>query len=110
MYRLLKYLFLFFKDAIFNSKEERDFFSRKFNIKKFIAYSVLLLSLSINYISVSKLFSVTTLKFDLEDELGQCTRLNAELLEQINDLETKVSKVKNKSNSPSNSKKYNKTN
>lgn len=75
MFRILSMLVYFFRELIFDSKEEYDFKSRKFNSKKVLAFVLMLLSFSANAFFMNRIYHLAidnaTLRKEVKELRGE---------------------------------------
>ena len=58
MFKLLSILTYFIRELVFDSKDEYDFSSPKFNSRKFIVFLAIIFSMLINLFTITKVFNL----------------------------------------------------
>lgn len=71
-------LFPFLKELVFDSKEEYDFKSSKFNSRKFLVYVLLIVSISCNAFLIIRLYELASTNVDLKHKV-----MEYQLMEKI---------------------------
>jgi len=75
MFRIITMLVYFFRELIFESKEEYDFKSRKFNSKKVLLFILVLLSFTANMFFVNRIYHLAVDNAKLRKELRDAGHL-----------------------------------
>lgn len=91
MWKLLSMPLFFFRELIFESKEEYDINSTYFNTKKVLAFSILILSIILNVLLVIRVVSLAVANLDLKEALDKAAHAKAE---QLDKTPTEVIEVK----------------
>lgn len=103
MYKILAALLPFIKELFFDRKEEMDFSSYRFNIKKWIMYAAFLACLVALISATGRLFSLTGKYIDLNRRFHKLETIEkndldtiAALKDKTADLEENVKELKSK--------------
>lgn len=83
MWKLLSMPLFFFRELIFESKEEYDINSTSFNTKKVLAFSILILSIILNVLLVIRVVSLAVTNLDLKEALDKAHHTKAEELDKV---------------------------
>lgn len=71
MLKQLSLFFKFFQEIAFDSKSEGEFTSLKFNARKFIVVGITVLSLTLNFLMVDRLYDVSFKLFAAKKEMKE---------------------------------------
>lgn len=78
MLHLFKLFWLFIKELIFDSKEEYDFKSKKFNAKKYMTAVLMMCSIVLNIWLLQRFYAAATENIELrKEDIAQDERLSA---------------------------------
>lgn len=81
MLKLLSIFSYFFKELIFESKEEYDFKSSKFNMRKFLVFSIILMSIFLNIFLMNRVYRLALANTEYKKTLRTLTE-NYQALEE----------------------------
>ncbi len=81
MFKVMLTLLSFIKQLIFDKKEEGSIMSLHFNIKKWLLFIVITISVMFNFVSVDRLIAVTDLYIKADEKANQDRlRLNGQVV------------------------------
>ena len=82
MLKLLSIFSYFFKELIFESKEEYDFKSSKFNMRKFLIFTLVLGSFFLNIFLINRVYHLAVLNSNLKKEFKDLNKKFEDLEEK----------------------------
>jgi hypothetical protein len=100
MLKLLSMLSYFFKELFFDSKEEYDIKSSKFNIRKTLAFTLTFTSFALNMFLVNRIYDLATENIKLTEEVTKLQALKVPSKEKFS-----ANSGKNTTETPSDSRK-----
>lgn len=74
MVKIFSLLLYFFKEIVFDNKEEYNFKSSKFNTRKFIILIVVMLSVLIAVTMTSRTYALAKTNLELKENYESCTK------------------------------------
>ena len=77
MVKIFSLLLYFFKEIVFDNKEEYNFKSSKFNTRKFIVLIVVMLSVLVAITMTSRTYALAKTNLELKEDYETCTKNKA---------------------------------
>lgn len=74
MIKIFSLLLYFFKEIVFDNKEEYNFKSSKFNTRKFIVLIVVMLSVLVAVTMTSRTYALAKTNLELKENYETCTK------------------------------------
>ena len=74
MFRFFSALIYFIKELIFDNKDEYNIKSSKFNTRKFIAFTILSLSIFGTIMSTAKAYHLAKENIELKESIKKCVK------------------------------------
>lgn len=84
MFKIVSMLFPFLKELVFDSKEEYDFSSSKFNSRKFLVFVLLITLISSNVFLVTRLYKLASTNVELKEKV-----MEFQMLEKVRTIQEK---------------------
>lgn len=77
MLKLLALVLYFFRELVFDSMEEHDFKSPKFDFKKVALFVILVLSFTLNIFLIDRAFTVASTNIELREKIKTLTEMSS---------------------------------